>query len=84
MSLTEQCFVALFLALPPRVLVLLHKGLLLQRCALKINRIYTFLVLYTAQTLKEALQEVIPAKQEQLKQLVRVVLSEPCADPSIL
>jgi citrate synthase len=42
------------------------------------------LVLCTAQTLKETLQEVIPAKQEQLKQLVRVISSEPCAHPSIL
>jgi hypothetical protein len=60
---------------------LLHRGLPLQRCALKFNRIHTLLVLFTAQTLKETLQEVIPAKQEQLKQLVRVVSSEPCADP---
>ena len=74
----------MFFALPPRVLVLLHKGLPLQRCALKFNLVRTLLVLNTAQTLKETLQEVIPAKQEQLKQLVRVISSEPCPGPSIL
>jgi hypothetical protein len=41
-------------------------------------------VLCNLQTLKETLQEVIPAKQEQLKQLVRLVSTEPYADPTIL
>ncbi len=83
-AILEQCSVALFLALPLRILVLLHRGLPLQKCALAFNRIYPLLVLFASQTLKETLQEVIPAKQEQLKQLVWLFSSGPCAHSSIL
>jgi len=73
----ELCFAALFLASLSQGLVLFHRGLpLLRYDSLSVLRT---LGPTRAQTLKETLQEVIPAKQEQLKRLVRPVPFGRCA-----